>query len=207
LVNAIEAANTLVNRFRISSIEPNLLTDEIITTVANSKKWMPHFHIPLQSGSNRILGLMRRRYKREVYTARVQRIKEIMPHCCIGVDVIVGFPGESEEDFQETFQFLHDLDVSYLHVFTYSERADTLAASMPNAVPINIRNERNKILRNLSYKKMEYFLQQHINTNRPVLWEKFNKNGKMEGYTDNYLRAEMMYNDSLAGEIADYAIQ
>jgi threonylcarbamoyladenosine tRNA methylthiotransferase MtaB len=130
-----------------------------------------------------------------------------MPHCCIGVDVIVGFPGESEEDFQETFQFLHDLDVSYLHVFTYSERADTLAASMPNAVPINIRNERNKILRNLSYKKMEYFLQQHINTNRPVLWEKFNKNGKMEGYTDNYLRAEMMYNDSLAGEIADYAIQ
>jgi threonylcarbamoyladenosine tRNA methylthiotransferase MtaB len=137
----------------------------------------------------------------------VQRIKEIMPHCCIGVDVIVGFPGESEEDFQETFQFLHDLDVSYLHVFTYSERADTLAASMPNAVPINIRNERNKILRNLSYKKMEYFLQQHINTNRPVLWEKFNKNGKMEGYTDNYLRAEMMYNDSLAGEIADYAIQ
>ncbi len=207
LVNAIEAANTLVNRFRISSIEPNLLTDEIITTVANSKKWMPHFHIPLQSGSNRILGLMRRRYKREVYTARVQRIKEIMPHCCIGVDVIVGFPGESDEDFQETFQFLHDLDVSYLHVFTYSERADTLAASMPNAVPINIRNERNKILRNLSYKKMEYFLQQHINTNRPVLWEKFNKNGKMEGYTDNYLRAEMMYNDSLAGEIADYAIQ
>jgi len=207
LVNAIEAANTLVNRFRISSIEPNLLTDEIITTVANSKKWMPHFHIPLQSGSNRILGLMRRRYKREVYTARVQRIKEIMPHCCIGVDVIVGFPGESDEDFQETFQFLHDLDVSYLHVFTYSERADTLAASMPNAVPINIRNERNKILRNLSYKKMEYFLQQHINTNRPVLWEKFNKNGKMEGYTDNYLRAEIMYNDSLAGEIADYAIQ
>ncbi|MFM2192622.1 MAG: hypothetical protein RLZZ118_1579 [Bacteroidota bacterium] len=207
LVNAIEAANTLVNRFRISSIEPNLLTDEIITTVANSKKWMPHFHIPLQSGSNRILGLMRRRYKREVYAARVQRIKEIMPHCCIGVDVIVGFPGESDEDFQETFQFLHDLDVSYLHVFTYSERADTLAASMPNAVPINIRNERNKILRNLSYKKMEYFLQQHINTNRPVLWEKFNKNGKMEGYTDNYLRAEMMYNDSLAGQIADYAIQ
>jgi threonylcarbamoyladenosine tRNA methylthiotransferase MtaB len=207
LVTAIEHAETIVQRFRISSIEPNLITDEIITTVANSKKWMPHFHIPLQSGSNKILGLMRRRYKRELYVQRVKRIKELMPHACIGVDVIVGFPGETEADFQETFAFLHDLDISYLHVFTYSERTNTLAETMPNAVPINIRNERNKILRNLSYKKTNYFLEQHLNTSRPVLWEKHNKNGKMEGYTDNYLRTEMMYQEELAGEIVDYEIR
>jgi threonylcarbamoyladenosine tRNA methylthiotransferase MtaB len=206
LVQAIEDAQTKVQRFRISSIEPNLLTDEIITTVANSKKWMPHFHIPLQSGSNKILGLMRRRYKREVYAARVERIKQLMPHCCIGVDVIVGFPGETDEDFQETFSFLHELEVSYLHVFTYSERNNTLATEMKNAVPMHIRNERNKTLRNLSYKKMEYFMQQHLQTSRQVLWEKFNKNGKMEGYTDNYLRMETMYQESLAGQIAPYTI-
>jgi threonylcarbamoyladenosine tRNA methylthiotransferase MtaB len=207
LVNEIENANTIVQRFRISSIEPNLLTDEIIATVANSKKWMPHFHIPLQSGSNKILGLMRRRYKRELYAQKVNSIKSIMPHCCIGVDVIVGFPGETEADFQETFSFLHELDISYLHVFTYSERTNTLAENMADAVPINIRNERNKILRNLSYKKTQYFLQQHLNTTRPVLWEKHNKNGKMEGYTDNYLRTEMMYQENLAGEIVDYDIR
>jgi threonylcarbamoyladenosine tRNA methylthiotransferase MtaB len=206
LVQLIDETETKINRFRISSIEPNLLTDDIIETVANSKKWMPHFHIPLQSGSNKILGLMRRRYKRELYTQRVQSIKAKMPHCCIGVDVIVGFPGETEQDFLDTFNYLHDLDISYLHVFTYSERSNTLAVEMPDAVPMQIRNERNKILRNLSYKKMAYFLEQHTNTTRKVLWEKQKKNGKMEGYTDNYLRVEMMYNPALAGQITDYTI-
>jgi threonylcarbamoyladenosine tRNA methylthiotransferase MtaB len=207
LVQEIEKVNTTVQRFRISSIEPNLLTDEIIETVASSKKWMPHFHIPLQSGSNEILGLMRRRYKRELYAARIEKIKSLMPHCCIGVDVIVGFPGETDEHFQETFEFLHSLDISYLHVFTYSERANTLAAEMPNAVSIEKRNQRNKILRNLSYQKSQYFLQQHIGSSRQVLWEKTNKHGKMEGYTDNYLRMELMHNEAMAGTITAYTIQ
>jgi threonylcarbamoyladenosine tRNA methylthiotransferase MtaB len=207
LVQLIDEADTLVSRFRISSIEPNLLTDDIIQTVATSKKWMPHFHIPLQSGSNKILKLMRRRYQTELYTQRVESIKNLMPHCCIGVDVIVGFPGETDADFMETYNYLHNLEISYLHVFTYSERTNTLAANMTDVVPIHTRNERNKMLRNLSYKKMEYFLQQHATTTRKVLWEKHNKNGKMEGYTDNYLRVEMMYNDALAGQICDYTIQ
>jgi threonylcarbamoyladenosine tRNA methylthiotransferase MtaB len=206
LVLAIEAHESGVNRFRISSIEPNLLTDEIIEIVANSKKFMPHFHVPLQSGSNKILGLMRRRYKRELYEARVQKIKKMMPHCCIGVDVIVGFPGESEEDFMETFNFLHSLDISYLHVFTYSERANTLAADMPNAVPVHIRNQRNKILRNLSYQKLQYFTQQHTGQSREVLWEKVNKNNTLEGYTDNYIRLETMYQASKEGVIENYTI-
>ena len=146
-----------IERYRISSIEPNLLTNEIIEFVSNSKKFMPHFHIPLQSGSNKILGMMRRRYKTALYTERVGLIKTMMPHCCVGVDVIVGFPGETEEDFKATFDFLHSLDISYLHVFTYSERDNTLAADLKPIVPVHIRNERNKILRNLSYQKMQYF--------------------------------------------------
>ena len=175
-------------RYRISSIEPNLLIDEIIEFVSTSKKFMPHFHIPLQSGSNQILGLMRRRYKKELYAERVARIKKLMPHCCIGVDVIVGFPGETDEHFKETFDFLHSIDISYLHVFTYSERANTLAASMNAVVPIHARNERNKILRNLSYQKMQYFNAQHVGKTRNVLFEMHNKNGMMEGYTDNYIK-------------------
>src|SRR5690606_11598379 len=167
---------TGIERFRISSIEPNLLTNEIIEFVAASKKFMPHFHIPLQSGSNRILGLMRRRYQRELYADRVARIKELMPHCCIGADVIVGFPGETDEDLRETFNFLHGLDVSYQHVFTYSERANTLALDIKPIVPQHVRNERNKILRNLSYKKMEYFTQLHAGQERPVLFEGAGKN-------------------------------
>jgi threonylcarbamoyladenosine tRNA methylthiotransferase MtaB len=206
LVKAIETAPTAINRFRISSIEPNLLHDDIIEIVADSKKWMPHFHIPLQSGSNKILGLMRRRYKRELYAAKVLKIKTLMPHCCIGVDVIVGFPGETEEDFLETFNFLHSLDISYLHVFTYSERLNTLAATMDNIVPINIRNQRNKILRNLSYQKMQYFTAQHSGQQRPVLWEKTKKNMIMEGYTDNYIRLETMHTADKAGIVELYTI-
>ena len=158
LVQALEEVKG-IQRYRISSIEPNLLTNEIIEFVANSHKFMPHFHIPLQSGSNKILGLMKRRYKRELYSERVALIKTLMPHCCIGVDVIVGFPGETEEDFKETFDFLHSLDISYLHVFTYSERDNTNALTIKPVVPKNVRHDRNKTLRNLSYMKMQYFTQ------------------------------------------------
>jgi len=196
-----------IRRYRISSIEPNLLSNQIIEFVANSKKFMPHFHIPLQSGSNKILGLMRRRYKRELYTQRVQLIKTFMPHASIGVDVIVGFPGETDELFKETFDFLHSLDVSYLHVFTYSERSNTLAAEMKEIVPINTRNERNKQLRNLSYMKQQYFNQQFVQQTRKVLFEDHIKNGMMEGYTDNYIRIATPYKKEWANEIVDWTIQ
>jgi threonylcarbamoyladenosine tRNA methylthiotransferase MtaB len=195
-----------IERFRISSIEPNLLTNEIIEFVSNSKKFMPHFHIPLQSGSDKILGLMRRRYKRELYTERVGLIKTLMPHCCIGVDVIVGFPGETDEDFMETFNFLHQLDISYLHVFTYSERTNTLAADMKPVVPIHIRNDRNKRLRNLSYQKMQYFTNVHIGETRKVLFETKNKNGMMEGYTDNYIKITAPFNEAWENNIVEWKI-
>ena len=195
-----------IERYRISSIEPNLLTNEIIEFVSNSKKFMPHFHIPLQSGSDKILGLMRRRYKTELYTERVGLIKAMMPHCCIGVDVIVGFPGETEEDFMETFNFLHQLDISYLHVFTYSERTNTLAADMKPVVPVNIRNDRNKRLRNLSYQKMQYFTNQHIGETRKVLFESKNKNGMLEGYTDNYIKITAPYTEAWENKIIAWKI-
>ena len=195
-----------IQRYRISSIEPNLLTNEIIDFVANSKKFMPHFHIPLQSGSNKILGLMRRRYKRELYASRVSYIKSLMPHCAIGVDVIVGFPGETDEDFKETFDFLHQLDVSYLHVFTYSERDNTAALDIKPVVPVNIRNERNKSLRNLSYMKMQYFTNQHNGQTRKVLFEHNDKNGMMEGYTDNYIRIATPFREEWVNEIVDWKI-
>ena len=195
-----------IERYRISSIEPNLLTNDIINFVASSKKFMPHFHIPLQSGSNTILGLMRRRYQRELYIERVEHIKKVMPHCAIGVDIIVGFPGETDELFKESFDFLHSLDVTYLHVFTYSERENTLAATMTNIVPIHIRNERNKVLRNLSYMKQQYFNQQFTATHRKVLFEDFEKNGTMEGYTDNYIRIATAYNKELVNNIVDWLI-
>jgi threonylcarbamoyladenosine tRNA methylthiotransferase MtaB len=175
-------------RYRISSIEPNLLTNDIIAFVANSDKFMPHFHIPLQSGSNKILGLMRRRYKRELYAERVALIKTLMPHCAIGVDVITGFPGETQEDFNETFNFLHSLDISYLHVFTYSERDNTYALTLRPVVPVSTRHERTKKLRNLSYMKMQYFINQHAGQTRKVLFEAQDKNRMMEGYTDNYIK-------------------
>jgi len=195
-----------IHRYRISSIEPNLLTNEIIEFVANSDKFMPHFHIPLQSGSNRILGLMRRRYKRELYAERVNLIKTLMPHCCIGVDVIVGFPSESDEDFKETFDFLHSLDISYLHVFTYSERDNTNALTIKPVVPVNIRHERNKTLRNLSYMKMQYFTEQHTGQVRKALFEGNNKNGMMEGYTDNYIRVITPYRKEWENEIVEWKI-
>jgi threonylcarbamoyladenosine tRNA methylthiotransferase MtaB len=195
-----------IRRYRISSIEPNLLTNEIIEFVANSDKFMPHFHIPLQSGSNKILGGMRRRYKRELYHDRVKLIKTLMPHCAIGVDVIVGFPGETEEEFKETFDFLHALDISYMHVFTYSERDNTHALSIKPVVPVHTRNERNKTLRNLSYMKMQYFTQQHTGQTRKVLFEKNDSNGMMEGYTDNYIKITTPYHKEWVNEITDWKI-
>lgn len=205
LVKALETVEG-ISRYRISSIEPNLLSNEIIEWVANSDKFMPHFHIPLQSGSNQILGEMRRRYKRELYAERVQLIKTLMPHCAIGVDVIVGFPGETEAAFRESFDFLHALDISYLHVFTYSERDNTHALSLGPVVPMPIRNERNKALRNLSYMKMQYFTEQHTGQTRKVLFEDHNKNGMMEGYTDNYIRISTPYRSEWANQIIDWKI-
>lgn len=195
-----------IERFRISSIEPNLLSNEIIEFVSNSKHFMPHFHIPLQSGSNKVLGMMKRRYKRELYAERVGLIKTVMPHCCIGVDVIVGFPGETEEDFKDTFDFLHSLDISYLHVFTYSERDNTTALEIKPVVPVHIRNVRNKILRNLSYQKMQYFTNKHIGQSRKVLFEKNNSNGMMEGYTDNYIKITAAFNATMVNQIVEWKI-
>jgi threonylcarbamoyladenosine tRNA methylthiotransferase MtaB len=195
-----------IERYRISSIEPNLLTKDIIEFVAQSKKFMPHFHIPLQSGSDDILGLMRRRYKRDIYSERVEIIKSLMPHCAIGVDVIVGFPSESDEHFKETFDFLHSLDVSYLHVFTYSERDATKALEIKPVVPVHVRHERNKILRNLSYMKMQYFTNQHKGQIRKVLFEDHVKNGVMEGYTDNYIRINTSYRKEWANQVVDWTI-
>jgi threonylcarbamoyladenosine tRNA methylthiotransferase MtaB len=195
-----------IERYRISSIEPNLLSKDIIEFVAQSKKFMPHFHIPLQSGSNEILGLMRRRYKRELYTERVEMIKKLMPHCAIGVDVIVGFPSESDQHFQETFDFLHSLGVSYLHVFTYSERDNTRALEIQPVVPVQVRHERNKTLRNLSYMKMQYFTEQHRGQSRKVLFEGHEKNGMMEGYTDNYIRVITPHRNEWANQIVDWTI-
>ena len=195
-----------IQRYRISSIEPNLLNSEIIEFVANSDKFMPHFHIPLQSGSNRILGLMRRRYRREMYADRVSLIKTLMPHCCIGVDVIVGFPSETDEDFKETLDFLHSIDISYLHVFTYSERDNTQALSIKPVVPINVRHERNKTLRNLSYMKMRYFTEQHTGQVRKVLFEANDRKGMMEGFTDNYIKVTTPYKAEWENEIVDWKL-
>jgi threonylcarbamoyladenosine tRNA methylthiotransferase MtaB len=194
-------------RFRISSIEPNLLTNDIIDLVANSDRFMPHFHIPLQSGSNKILRLMRRRYQRELYADRVAHIKTLMPHAAIGVDVIVGFPGETEEDFRETRDFLHDLDISYLHVFTYSERENTPASQMHPIVPVSIRNERNKILRNLSYQKNQYFKSLHIGQTRKVLFERSRDKAMMEGFTDNYIKVTSSYQEQRVNRIVDWTLQ
>ena len=195
-----------IDRYRISSIEPNLLTPEIIDWVAASRRFMPHFHIPLQSGSNRLLGMMRRRYKRELYAERVERIKSRMPHCAIGVDVIVGFPGETDELFRETVDFLHDLDVSYLHVFTYSERDNTKALELEPVIPISVRQERNKFLRNLSYRKMQEFTRLHEGQTRKVLLEGHVKSPMMEGYTDNYIKVTTPYREEWANRILDWKL-
>jgi len=196
-----------IERFRISSIEPNLLTDEIIEFVAQSKRFVPHFHIPLQSGSNKILKLMRRRYQRELYVDRVAHIKKLMPHCCIGVDVIVGFPGESKEDFMETYQFLNELNISYLHVFTYSERENTLAVEMPGVVPIKDRNERSRMLHILSEKKKRAFYEENIGLETKVLFENDIEEGQMHGFTDNYIRVAAKYDPLLIYDIKKAVIE
>lgn len=193
-----------VERYRISSIEPNLLTDEIIEFVAKSKHFMPHFHVPLQSGSNKILAAMRRRYKRELYASRVESIKQQMPHACIGVDVIVGFPGETEEDFMDTYHFLKDLDISYLHVFTYSERPNTPAAEMADQVPMQVRKKRNEMLRILSEKKKRQFYEQHMSSTRTALIERReSEDGLMTGFTDNYVKISLPYDDQLVNQLIE----
>jgi threonylcarbamoyladenosine tRNA methylthiotransferase MtaB len=205
LIQALDKVEGIL-RYRISSIEPNLLTEEIIDFVSQSQKFMPHFHIPLQSGSNKILGLMRRRYKRELYAQRVHWIKSRMPAAAIGVDVIVGFPGETDLEFKETFDFLHELDVSYLHVFTYSERDNTHALNLPGVVPQAVRQERNKQLRNLSFMKMQYFSQQQEGTSRSVLFEKAPKENMMEGYTDNYIRVQTPYRSEWVNTLVEWTL-
>ena len=203
-----ELENTAgIERYRISSIEPNLLTIEMIDLIAQSKKFMPHFHIPLQSGSNKILGKMKRRYTTGLYSSRIKHIKNLIPHASIGADVIVGFPGETGEDFGETVDFIQSHEISYLHVFTYSERSDTAALNIKPIVPVNVRNERNKILRNLSYQKLQYFRRMHEGQTRPVLFEGRNKAGMMEGYTDNYLKITTPYNPKWENQIVDWKIQ
>lgn len=200
LVKALDEVEG-IERIRISSIEPNLLSNEIIEFVALSKRFVPHFHIPLQSGSNKILGLMRRRYQRELYTERVAKIKEVMPNCCIGVDVIVGFPGECQEDFLETYQFLNGLDVSYLHVFTYSEREQTAAAEMKGVVAGSTRADRSKMLHILSDKKRRAFYQSQIGAIAEVLFEDDQKNGFMHGFTKNYVKVKAKYDPVMVNEI------
>lgn len=200
LVKALDEVDG-IDRFRISSIEPNLLSDEIIEFVSQSKRFVPHFHIPLQSGSNKILKLMRRRYQRELYVSRVEKIKSVMPHACIGVDVIVGFPGETNEDFLETYQFLNELNISYLHVFTYSERENTIAATMNESVPKNVRNERSRMLHILSDKKRRFFYEQHLGTTQMVLFENDIEDGLMHGFTNNYIRVAAKYDPLLINEL------
>jgi threonylcarbamoyladenosine tRNA methylthiotransferase MtaB len=200
LVKALDEVDG-IDRIRISSIEPNLLSDEIISFVATSKRFVPHFHIPLQSGSNKILSLMRRRYKRELYADRVARIKELMPNCCIGVDVIVGFPGETREDFVDTYNFLNDLDISYLHVFTYSERENTLAAEMTGVVPGSTRADRSKMLHILSDKKRRAFYETQLGRTEEVLFEGDIKEGFMHGFTRNYVKVKTKFDPVLVNEL------
>ncbi len=190
-----------IDRIRISSIEPNLLTNEVIEFVSQSKRFVPHFHIPLQSGSNTILRKMGRRYLRELYEDRVNKIKTLMPHCCIGVDVIVGFPGETDELFLETYNFLNELDISYLHVFTYSERANTRAVEMEGVVPMRKRNERSKMLRILSEKKRRKFYEENLGKTFTVLFEEDIEDGKMHGFTENYIRVAAKYDPVLINEL------
>lgn len=202
-LDLIQQLDTLegIERYRISSIEPNLLNNEIIAFVSRSQRFAPHFHVPLQSGSNKILRLMRRRYLRELYEDRVEKIKQLMPHACIGVDVIVGFPGETEADFLETYQFLNELPVSYLHVFTYSERANTPAAGMERAVPLKVRAKRSKMLRILSEKKRRRFYEENIGSTSTVLFEEDIEEGMMHGFTENYIRVVAKYDPLLINEL------
>jgi threonylcarbamoyladenosine tRNA methylthiotransferase MtaB len=206
LVNALDKLEGL-ERIRISSIEPNLLSHEIIEIISKSKKFVPHFHIPLQSGSDEMLKLMRRRYLSNLYSEKVEKIKSLMPHCSIGVDVIVGFPGESDDIFNETLNFLKDLDISYLHVFTYSERENTPAKDYKGKVPMEIRKLRNKTLRNLSIKKQRAFYEKNIGETRPVLFEAEIQNDFIYGYTDNYVRVRTNYSEALVNKIVECKIE
>lgn len=206
LITALDNLDS-VERFRISSIEPNLLSDEIIEFVARSNRFVPHFHIPLQSGSDEILGRMRRRYKTDLYRSRISRILELMPHCAIGVDVIVGFPGETEEEFLKTYHFLNELDVAYLHVFPYSERPNTTAKKMQGRVPQSVRHDRVSMLRTLSEKKRQAFYRRHLGTTRTVLFEAEEKSGFMYGFTDNYIKVKAAYDPLLVNELADIALE
>lgn len=201
LVQALDALD-IMPRYRISSIEPNLLSEEIIRFVAHSNHFMPHFHIPLQSGSNILLAAMKRRYRRELYQEKVAQIKSLMPHACIGVDVIVGFPGETDSLFEETYQFLQSLDISYLHVFTYSERENTPAYTMQDVVPISLRKQRNARLRALSEAKMNAFAIAHRTQQREVLFEQTKYGERMEGYTDNYIRVSRPYDETLVNTLS-----
>lgn len=205
LLQALEKVEGL-ERIRISSIEPNLLTNEIIELVAQSKNIVPHFHIPLQSGSDKILQSMRRRYLTELYTSRVEKIKELMPHCCIGVDVIVGYPGEEHQDFIDTYNYLNELNISYLHVFTYSERVNTTAYKMPGKVNLSERADRSKMLHILSDKKRLAFYNEHIGNAYPVLWEAENDQDVMYGFTSNYIKVKTKYDPMLVNEIIDVEI-
>ncbi|MCR9182852.1 MAG: tRNA (N(6)-L-threonylcarbamoyladenosine(37)-C(2))-methylthiotransferase MtaB [Flavobacteriaceae bacterium] len=202
LVKALDAVEG-IERLRISSIEPNLLKNETIDFVSKSKTFVPHFHIPLQSGNNEILKKMKRRYLRELYVDRVQKIKEVMPHACIGVDVIVGFPGETDDHFLETYHFLNELDISYLHVFTYSERENTEAAAMKEVVPQKVRAKRSKMLRGLSVKKRRAFYESQLGTSRTVLFEGENKEGYIHGFTENYIKVKYPWNPELVNTIQD----
>ena len=210
--NFLELIKTLdkidrVDRFRVSSIEPNLLGNEIISFISTSKRFVPHFHIPLQSGSDVILKKMRRRYKTDLYKSRVDLIRKLMPSASIGVDVIVGFPGETDEIFLETYDFIKKLDISYLHVFSYSERENTNAIELKGVIPKKIRNKRSKILRLLSASKKSSFYKQHIGGDYNVLFESENKNGFIEGYTENYIRVRKNWNKNLVGKIQKVRIE
>ena len=205
LVQALDQVDG-IERLRISSIEPNLLKNETIDFVSKSRTFVPHFHIPLQSGSNAILKKMKRRYMRELYSERVAKIREVMPHACIGVDVIVGFPGETDEYFLETYHFLNDLDISYLHVFTYSERDNTEAAAFEGVVPANVRAKRSKMLRGLSVKKRRAFYESQLGTNRTVLFEGENKEGYIHGFTENYVKVKTPWNPELVNTLHEITL-
>ncbi|UKM64705.1 tRNA (N(6)-L-threonylcarbamoyladenosine(37)-C(2))-methylthiotransferase MtaB [Flavobacteriaceae bacterium GSB9] len=202
LVTELDKVNG-IERLRISSIEPNLLKNDTIDLVSKSRAFVPHFHVPLQSGSNIILKKMKRRYMRELYVDRVAKIKEVMPHACIGVDVIVGFPGETDEHFLETYNFLNELDISYLHVFTYSERDNTEATEMDGVVPKNVRNKRSKMLRGLSVKKRRAFYESQLGTTRTVLFEGENKEGYIHGFTENYVKVKVPWNPELVNTLQE----
>jgi threonylcarbamoyladenosine tRNA methylthiotransferase MtaB len=205
LIQALDEVNG-IDRLRISSIEPNLLSPEIIQFVAQSKRFVPHFHIPLQSGSNTLLKRMKRRYMRELYQERVAEIRTQLPHACIGVDVIVGFPGETDALFLETYEFLNDLPISYLHVFTYSERENTEAASMEGVVPMATRHKRSKMLRGLSVKKRHAFYESQLGSPQTVLFEGENKEGYIHGFTANYVKVKTPWNPALVNTLQEVVL-